>query len=172
MIRIAMPWIIDAADNFARLNAVNENAEKITLFVEFSAAKNTLDQLYVHSIYRPYLRVSLQQANALAERLQGFLDQLKDNWDGDIETWRVSDIRAEAAAFSQIFKSELGTLPSFLVLPKGSYDVGMLTEAGETLFPGDTGVKVPETLSDMRDAAKALAFELPTACGFHTFRGA
>jgi hypothetical protein len=29
---------------------------------------------------------------------------------------------------------------------------------------------VPEALTDAREAAKALAYEVPTACGFHTFR--
>jgi hypothetical protein len=42
--------------------------------------------------------------------------------------------------------------------------------AGETLFPNDLGTKVPEAMIDVREAAKALAYEIPTACGFHTFR--
>lgn len=39
-----------------------------------------------------------------------------------------------------------------------------------SLYPLDLGKKVPEAIFDVSEAGKALAFELPTACGFHTFR--
>lgn len=45
-----------------------------------------------------------------------------------------------------------------------------LLMSGESIFPNDLGSKVPEALVDAREAAKALAYEVPTACGFHTFR--
>jgi len=45
-----------------------------------------------------------------------------------------------------------------------------LLMAGEALFPIDLGIKVPEAIVDAREAAKALAYEVPTACGFHVFR--
>jgi hypothetical protein len=41
---------------------------------------------------------------------------------------------------------------------------------GESLFPLDLAIKVPEAIVDAREAAKALCYEVPTACGFHIFR--
>lgn len=170
VIRIALPWLIDAAATFERLNSIDEKMEKIAIFLEVSAARDTLNSLFIDSIYRPYLRVSLQTANALQMQLQRFLDELSGDWEKEIKPWDIGSIKSAAASFFQILKSELGTLPSFLVLPKGSHDVGVLTEQGEALFPTETASKVPDTLTDMREAGKALAYELPTSCGFHTFR--
>lgn len=170
MIRIAMPWIIDATAKFDQLQGVSESMAKTELYIHFSMAKTALDQLYVDSIYRSYLRVSSQKAHELAQSLQSLTDALNEDWETEIEAWRIAAIRSEAQTFQQILTSELGTLPSFLVLPKGSFDVGFLTEQGEAMFPPDTAEKVPGTLADMKQAAKALAYELPTASGFHIFR--
>jgi hypothetical protein len=41
---------------------------------------------------------------------------------------------------------------------------------GENLFPPELAFKVPEAIFDSREAGACLAFELPTACGFHVFR--
>jgi hypothetical protein len=38
-------------------------------------------------------------------------------------------------------------------------------------FPADLSPKVPEAIDDFQQATKCLAFELPTACGFHLHRG-
>ena len=41
---------------------------------------------------------------------------------------------------------------------------------GENLFPSDLASKVPEAIFDAKEAGKCLAYEVPTACGFHVFR--
>ena len=54
--------------------------------------------------------------------------------------------------------------------PKGGYDVDILTLAPKNAFPPNLLQKVPEAKYDITECAKALAFELPTACGFHLMR--
>lgn len=66
--------------------------------------------------------------------------------------------------------AELGVLPSFFVTQKGGFDTNTLLEAGQMLFPEELQAKVPEAFFDCTEAAKALAYEVPTAAGFHIFR--
>lgn len=72
--------------------------------------------------------------------------------------------------FKTVFLSELSGLPLFLVTEKESYDVNTLIDDGERLFPPSLRMKAPDAIADAREVGKALAFELGTACGFHTFR--
>lgn len=60
--------------------------------------------------------------------------------------------------------------PAFLVTQKGSHDILSLLDAPETLFPSELKSKVPEAMFDVYEAGKALAYDLPTSCGFHVFR--
>ena len=66
--------------------------------------------------------------------------------------------------------AELNILPTFLVVEKEGYDINALIDNGYKLFPSTTLSKCPEAANDMVDAGKALAYELPVACGFHVFR--
>jgi hypothetical protein len=55
-------------------------------------------------------------------------------------------------------------------LAKEGYDVNLLIDYGEVLFPPDMVKKAPEAVKDAKEAGRALAFELGTGCGFHVFR--
>jgi hypothetical protein len=85
----------------------------------------------------------------------------------EVECFRITDARDK---FKQIFLAELNILPAYLVTQKGTHDTNLLIEDGSKLFPSSMLAKSPETEMDALEAGKALAFELGTACGFHTFR--
>lgn len=80
MIRIGMPWIIEASTKLDRLTTINENIEKFSLFMALTGAKETLDQLFIHSVYKPYLRVSFLQGVDLSGRLQNAIERLNKDW--------------------------------------------------------------------------------------------
>ena len=81
--------------------------------------------------------------------------------------WSIHHDREQ---FKSVFFAELSVLPAFLATGKEGYDVNTLIDEGQKLFPALTISKCPEAESDMREAGKALAFELATSCGFHIFR--
>ncbi len=85
----------------------------------------------------------------------------------DEHLWQVDYRRQQ---FRTVFFAELGTLPSYFVLPKAPYDTNLLLEGGEALMPPELASKVPEAVFDVKEAGKALAYELGTSCGFHMFR--
>jgi hypothetical protein len=72
--------------------------------------------------------------------------------------------------FEPVLASELSSLTVYLVLPKGAYDVTILVNNGERMFPQGVQMKAPEAVWDIQQGAKALAFELWTAAGFHFHR--
>ena len=92
------------------------------------------------------------------------------NYQRILDEMEVYSITGPYNRFKVALLAELSTFPSYFVTRKGAFDTTALLESGESLFPSDLLLKVPEALFDTREAGKALAFELPTACGFHVFR--
>jgi len=129
--------------------------------------------LFGNSVYTPYLRSSREKGNILYAAINRLADDEKHEWDAEIKE-RAYSIANGAAQFKLVFLSEISTLPVFLVQPKDNYDVSLLIERGAGLFPPTllkkAPEKAPETAFDAGEVGKALAFQLPTACGFHTFR--
>ena len=58
----------------------------------------------------------------------------------------------------------------YLVTPKGAFDLPSLIENGQACFPEELQVKVPESISDIQQGTRCIAFELPTAAAFHLHR--
>lgn len=90
------------------------------------------------------------------------IGQLIDISDSLLE--RISEIALEV---DLLLKNELAIQPAYLVTPKGAYDADILTLAPQYVFPPDLLQKAEY---DITECAKALVFELPTACGFHLMR--
>lgn len=72
--------------------------------------------------------------------------------------------------FEAVLQSELAVADAYLVSEKPPYFTVRLIANGEVLFSADVATKVPDALPDLQSAGKCLAFELATACGFHTMR--
>jgi hypothetical protein len=130
-------------------------------------AKNQLEALFGQSIYSPYLRASRERAVDLHRHLAQMLEAEDDKPLDEFDAWQVDH---ERDRFKTVFLSELSTIPSFLVVGKEGYDTNALLDEGHKLFPAALPRKAPEAMADAREVGKALAYELATACGFHTFR--
>lgn len=73
--------------------------------------------------------------------------------------------------FEEAFARESLKIKVFAVTPKGIYDVPALIEGAENKFPKNLLAVMPEqTIQDLREAGRCLAFEVPTACAFHICR--
>ena len=87
-----------------------------------------------------------------------------------LETLRASLIKRDLAALDNILMAELPMLALYLVRQKGGYDTSKLIDEGEILFPAELATKVPEALADVKQGSRCIAFELPTAAGYHFHR--
>jgi hypothetical protein len=163
--RISIPWLLQIVESIQDLRLVSSEGEQQENGRYLHEARNSLDSLFLSSIYSIFLRVSMERAENLRRKVSDALEKLSELREDDV--WAILDQRRQ---FLSVFHAELNTLPSFLVVDKESYDVNILVDYGHRLFPQTLITKVPEAKKDADEVGKALAFELGTACGFHMFR--
>jgi hypothetical protein len=80
------------------------------------------------------------------------------------------DIFAKWQAFEFSLKADLAIANLYVTTPKGAYDTLTLAENGLMAFPSSLPQKVPEAEKDAQQAARCIAFDLPTAAAFHLHR--
>jgi hypothetical protein len=74
--------------------------------------------------------------------------------------------------FEKCFERESKYLNVFTVTPKGTRDTAILIESPEDDFTKEQLAVLPKKfLEDLKQAARCLVFEIPTACAFHICRG-
>jgi hypothetical protein len=88
-----------------------------------------------------------------------------------VEWWNLSQIKDAAKKFETVLAEELNILDTYAVAQKGAYSTSELIANAEVIFPEGIRAKLPEqTIQDIREAGKCLAFETPTASAFHIVR--
>jgi len=76
-----------------------------------------------------------------------------------------------AKKYQGILEAELENVDAYYVKQKSIYSTPHLIEAAETILPPEIAAILPSAAkADLQDAGRSLAFELPTAAGFHTAR--
>lgn len=168
--RISLTWVIETFRAVDELDNVKAGIKLWSIIHVLWGAKNQLDALFQQSVYAWHLRVSREKAGELSTAIDGLTGNASNEYErvlNNFDAWSITNAKNE---FVTVFKSELSTLPAFLVSEKEGYDVNFLVDAGTVLFPKSLSAKVPEAVIDALQAGKALAFELATACGFHVFR--
>lgn len=135
-------------------------------------AQRALEELLGTSWLSPALRTSSESGTKLLAALRAITDRPIDFTSAEPQAvgmgaYAVSSCLEE---FSIVLNSEFSHSDTFYVSQKAAYDTSLLIDRAEIIFPSDLGVKVPEAVQEARAAGKCLAFELPTAAGFHTMR--
>jgi hypothetical protein len=127
-----------------------------------------------HDTYRalefivPNLKSSKQNGMKFLVALQDFMDNLDLSKNDSIAAFAHRfEISKYAREFEQMLQAELSVEPCYMLTPKGGYNVSILTDRPEEAFHPDLLKFIPEAYYDMQQAAKCLAFELPTAAAFH-----
>jgi hypothetical protein len=86
----------------------------------------------------------------------------------------ISKFFAVVYEFQVVFLSEVAQANIYYASPKRAYDSTALIDYGETLLSQETiqGLRLSreKVVADVRAAARCLAFNLPTAMGFHIYR--
>jgi hypothetical protein len=84
--------------------------------------------------------------------------------------FEVYALTSAANKFEAVLAAELGVTALYVVTKKSGFDTSDLIGNGEVFFPPDLAAKVPEAVKDVQEATKCIAYELPTAAGFHLHR--
>lgn len=77
----------------------------------------------------------------------------------------------EIIQFETTLANDLNQLDLYWVEPKLGYSTSVLLTEGDKVFPDSIRDAIPQKVrGDMVEAARCLAFDLPTAVGFHVLR--
>jgi len=126
----------------------------------------------------PKDRVSLPDSQQAAKKLLDIVLRVNKRGYADIASTApimTSDdfalLRSYLETFEAEFARECRRLNVFIVTRKSIYDLRELIENPEHKFPESVTAVLPQqTIVDLRQAGRALAFDLPTACAFHICR--
>lgn len=136
--------------------------------------RDTVRTFAENSIYSAELRSSPAYAQALLVQVEALIDRIENfEWPQQTDEFQAGDVVPVARAFASfepVMIAEIQSRSIFHVPTRGAYDSAYLIDQGEALFPASLIVKVPETLMDVRQGARCIAFDLPTASGFHFHR--
>ncbi len=100
-----------------------------------------------------------------AEELGGIDFEKKIDWN---EAYNIAN---PAREFETILAAELPTLTTYIVDQKGLYSTEDLVERAENMFSESAKKRIPDkALEDIRQGCRCIAFDLPTAAGFHLLR--
>lgn len=140
-------------------------------------AKNSLDTFLLGSVI-PF-RISSGSARALLDSINKVVPDNANFWseDGASEvngkplSYEGILIGNAAREFQTVLSAELENSDTYYVSQKGIFNTSDLIEAAIDAFPEKIRDQLPEdTVLDIKQAGRCLAFELPTACGFHLMR--
>lgn len=171
MIRIQLPYIFQIFESIDQLSRLPQgpNVKYGEIHYTLAMAESTISSLVQQSVFAYSFRSSRGLAHQLLNNIRIITGSAKDLEDL-IEEYKLFSIRNIYSQYKIAFLAEIGILPAFFVTQKGSHDTLSLLDYPETLFPSDLKTKVPEAMFDVREAGKSLAYDLPTAAGFHIFR--
>jgi hypothetical protein len=169
MMRISIPWVVDIIEGLDGLDRVPSKSTILDSFAQLFGVQNKIDAIFDQSVYGSYLRASRDAARQLHKAIEVLLE-VEDWGDKSISDYELFSLKTSRDKLKTVLLAELSVVPAYLVSLKDNFDVALLVEAGTRLFPPTLLSKAPETEKDALEVGRALAFELPTACGFHAFR--
>jgi hypothetical protein len=172
MIRVDPYFLYQVGAAIRPLITVKSSWTKAQLRGRLFAAEHWIDSLINNSVYK--LPLSWSSGNSLLQTVRRLETEYKDLTDKKLEEavgWLDSYlVESEATTFQTVLAAELQMGMVYVVQPKGGYDLMQLTEYGLAIYPKQLSEKVPEAIPDAKDAARCIAFDLPTAAAFHLHR--
>jgi hypothetical protein len=174
MLKIDPAFLFELGPVMRKIREVNKDTPIVFAYVIIEAAGEQIGQAVDHSIYSHAIRSPTRaSAHKLLDHIRtmlGKVDFTEDLTGRTYGAYEVYSLDQLYGKFETLFLAELQAASLYLVSPKGGYDTPTLIERGEEAFGSDLAAKVPVALSDIRQAMRCIAFELPTAAGFHLHR--
>lgn len=116
------------------------------------------------------LELCHQQVSHLKKLVDAAMPQQQDPQDRTLKPWEVQPIRQALDALETALSIQFVQVVTYRVTPKGTHDVAKLIETPQETFGRYWRGMTPIAQGDWASGARCLAFELPTACGFHVVR--
>lgn len=133
-------------------------------------ARTSVSEFLHNSVYSTSMRAVYIPSRKFLEAMDALRTKIVEDRPDKITQMDMYDLFAAFDRFEPVLSSELSSIATFLVQPKGAYDIAVLVDAGERMFPQSIHLKSPDAVADLQEGAKSLAFELWTASAFHFHR--
>jgi hypothetical protein len=136
----------------------------------FAFAEFWLDQFFNTSKVLP-LELSSDAANQLIHVLQTISKKIWADPPEEIQVWELTNVRTKLSELETVMGLELQRHQTYLVSQIGGYSMPLLaTKAEVNILEDALAVIGDQAKKDFREAGRCLAFEIPTAAGFHAMR--
>lgn len=172
--KIDPAFLFELGDQIRKIREIGTSSPFAYAYLTLENAGTAIDQAVNHSVYNHLMRNPCRvAANALVEHINRIKQKIidTDDWsEAKLDGFDSMRLQTLYTKFETLFLGDLQTGAVYLVSPKGGYDTDALIEAGLLLFGGDLAAKIPDAIPDIRQATRCIAFELPTAAGFHLHR--
>lgn len=162
---------------FFLLGAALEHFRKLSIGMKIAEVVLTLalPEQWLDAFLKQTEGVSLPDSRTSAKRLHSIIVHITKGWIQNTdrtlaqgELWMLDQGKNK---FVSDFARECKNIDVFTVTPKGLYSTRALIEAAETKFPENLLKVMPQqTIQDLKEAGRCLAFEVPTACAFYVCR--
>jgi hypothetical protein len=172
MQRIDAGYVYELGDTVRCLRQFRfrQDVQTYEIWAPLNKARQKVSEFLTNSVYVQNLRTVHPSANGFIQQADALLGRIINQNMTVVTSLDLHPLMEAFDRFEPVLASELSSLTTYLVQPKGAYDVAILVETGERMFPVSLARKAPEAVFDAQQGSKALAFELWTAAAFHFHR--
>lgn len=145
-------------------------------FFELWEAREAVQSLMTHDIPVRVCRPAAERLIAAISVIVPLdwseaLDRARTQGDTELGEYKVYEYDNAVSEFETVLGAECQQLDTYFVSQKVAYSMPDLVERAEMLLPESVRAKVPShCINDMKAAGRCLAFDNPTAAGFHLAR--
>ena len=167
MDRVSQYTFYELGQSLSVLRNLEEGKALAHYYVSFLLARWELEYLLKNPIG---VRVSRAAIESLVEDLSALAPDEGPESDAIVGNMAAT-LKSSLLNLEAILKAECDSLASYIVSQKGVYSTPDLVENAENMIPEKTRALLPAGVNkDVQEAGRCLAFDLPTASGFHILR--
>lgn len=159
------------------LESVEEGSNYKDVWHELTSARNNIKNVIDNEL------IPLRTCRATAQKLINHItDVVPNDFNAAVEeiskngklNWsQAYYIKESAKEFRTILAAELQLVDTYSVSQKGSYSTPDLIDHAEITFSEEIRKRIPaDSIRDIQQAGRCLAFDVPTAAAFHILRAA
>lgn len=155
------------------LSKVKEGVKVSSILLELMTSLRELESFKNEkniqlSVCKP-LAIKIQQA--IKNIVEPILEEGGEGIDKELDWTQAYNISNGVKEFETVLSAELPSISIYHVSQKGAYSTADLIERAEFVLDEKVRASItPQALVDIQQAGRCIAFECPTAAGFHILR--
>jgi hypothetical protein len=168
MIRITLHYFYDLGTVLHPLSKLDDGMKLTEIYGDLVAAESALVSLLNNTIIP--LRTCYDSGSKLLAAIRVPMARMGQP-NNELEFFEAFDITDNLEKFETVLSAELQILDAYYVSQKGAYSTVHLIETAHSMIPASILKDMPSgAIEDFKAGGRCLAFELPTAAGFHLLR--